>query len=254
MKKTTCFCLLFSCFLFGYVANAQNVIDKGKDQVKYFNAHQFYLGENYSAALKLYKELEVEHPADASIMFNIGACYLKDDDIPNAIEYLEKAKAKDPKADDYLDMDLGLAYQQNGDIDKAITEYTTFKTTFAKKESKLKDSRVDYYLDQCNTAKALMAKPANVKIENMGQAINSEFDDKTPSISADGRTFIFNSRRPNGVNSAVDKEGDGKYFEKIYISQWDTVNNKWMDAEMIPGSINAEGHDACCSLSPKSRR
>ncbi|MEO7087542.1 MAG: tetratricopeptide repeat protein [Bacteroidia bacterium] len=253
MKKTTLYYLLSSCLMLSNVTYAQNVIDKGKDQLKYFNAHQYYLGENYTAALKIYQELAIEHPNDATVLFHIGACYLQQANLTDAIDNLEKAKAKDPKADENLDLDLGLAYQQSGDIDKAISEFTSFKTTFAQKQSKLTDSRVDFYLNQCNTAKELMAKPVPVKIENMGQAINSEYDDKTPSISADGKTFIFNSRRPNGVNSPVDKEGDGKYFEKVYISKWDTINNKWMDAEMIPGSINDEGHDACCSISPNGK-
>jgi Tol biopolymer transport system component len=71
-------------------------------------------------------------------------------------------------------------------------------------------------------------------------------------VSADGKTLIFTSRRP-GKTSALDKEGDGKYFEDIYVSHWDTLKKTWGDAELIPGSINTEGHDACTSISPDGK-
>ncbi len=99
----------------------------------------------------------------------------------------------------------------------------------------------------------MIAHPVDVKIENMGDVVNSEFDDKAPMVAADGKTLIFTSRRP-GKSSALDVEGDNKYFEDIYISRWDTVKKMWTDAELIPGSINTEGHDACTSISPDGKQ
>jgi len=111
---------------------------------------------------------------------------------------------------------------------------------------------VDVFLSQVNQAKILMAKPVNVKIDNASIVINSEYDDKNPSITADGKTLIFTSRRP-GKSSALDVEGDKKYFEDIYISKWDSINKLWLEAELLPGAINTEGHDACTSISPDGK-
>ena len=108
------------------------------------------------------------------------------------------------------------------------------------------------YILQVNTAKELIANPADVKIVNMGDVINSEFEDKAPMVSADGKTLIFTSQRP-GKSSAVNPD-DGMYFEDIYISRWDTLKKMWGDAELIPGSLNTEGQDAATSISPDGKQ
>jgi Tol biopolymer transport system component len=99
-----------------------------------------------------------------------------------------------------------------------------------------------------------MANPVNVKIENLGEVINSKYDDQSPCISADGRKLVFNTRRPETTNSPIDIEGDGKYFQDIYISSWDTINKKWNTAEDVPGNINTPAHDACTSISPDGKQ
>src|SRR5690606_10746530 len=58
------------------------------------------------------------------------------------------------------------------------------------------------------------------------------------------------SRRPDTKGGGIDKAGDYKYFEDIYIAQWDSVNNEWGKAYPIEGNINTDGHDACLSISP----
>ncbi|MGZ4158854.1 MAG: hypothetical protein ACXVED_17495 [Bacteroidia bacterium] len=97
-----------------------------------------------------------------------------------------------------------------------------------------------------------MAKPVDVKIENMGAVINSEYEEKAPMVSADGKTLIFTSRRP-GRSSAINPD-DGKYFEDIYVSHWDTTKKAWGDAELIPGALNTEGQDAATSISPDGKQ
>ncbi|PJA09601.1 MAG: hypothetical protein COX70_01355 [Flavobacteriales bacterium CG_4_10_14_0_2_um_filter_32_8] len=96
----------------------------------------------------------------------------------------------------------------------------------------------------------MMASPVKAKIENLGNAINSRGGDYAPSISADGRTMIFTSRRSDTKGGEVDKAGDFKYFEDIYISIWDSIDNSWGKARPIEGNLNTEGHDACLSISP----
>ena len=110
----------------------------------------------------------------------------------------------------------------DGNIDSALIEFTAFKAAVVEGK-KANESDINVFLSQVNQAKVLMAKPVNVKIENVGDVINSEYDDKNPSITADGKTLIFTSRRP-GKSSALDVEGDKKYFEDVYISRWDSIN------------------------------
>ncbi|MBC7451117.1 MAG: PD40 domain-containing protein, partial [Cytophagales bacterium] len=98
-----------------------------------------------------------------------------------------------------------------------------------------------------NTAKALMANPVSVRIDNASEVINSEYDEKSPSITADGRTLIFTSRRPNTTGGKIDPV-DGFYYEDLYQST--KVNGKWTAPIDIGNGINTEKHDACVAISP----
>lgn len=229
----------------------KNVIEKSEDQVKLFNAQQRFYAGDYESALKIYTDVLAGKPNDAGIIFHIAECHFEMGKYKEATENAEKAKSIDAKANENIPLLLGKLYHMAGKLDEALTEFTTYKTTIGEGK-KLKDSGAETYIAQVSTAREMIANPVDVKINNPGDVINSEFDDKAPSISADGKTLIFTSRRP-GRSSALDLEGDKKHFEDIYISRWDTIKKNWSDAELIPGSINTEGHDACTSISPDGK-
>lgn len=234
--------------------NAQkSAIDNASDKVRQFNAHQAYYRGDYRAALAIYKDIFSGRPSDAELAFWVGECYFSLMDYTNALEYFEKAKQINPTAHPNLGVELGKTYQLLEETDKAIAEFEQYKKVTTNPKT-LKESDVDHYLRQCNMAKELIAKPINVTIENLGNIVNSEFDDKRPSITADGKKMIFTSRRPRDKESPIDKEGDGKYFEDIYITLWDSAKKMWGDPDLIAGAINTEFHDAACSISPDGKQ
>lgn len=229
----------------------KNILEKSEDQVKLFQAQQKFFAGDYQGALIVYQDVLGGKPDDASVISHIAECYFELGKYTEAQENAEKARGIDAKAYENNSLVLGKVYHMQGKLDEALTEYSFFKTLVGDSK-KAKDTDIDMLVAQIATAKELIAKPADAKIENMGDVVNSEFDDKAPMVTADGKTMIFTSRRP-GKSSALDSEGDKKYFEDIYISKWDTVKKMWADAELIPGSINTEGHDACTSISPDGK-
>jgi Tol biopolymer transport system component len=249
MKKI--FCLyMFICFSLAGFAQ-KNVLEKSEEQIKMFNAQQKFYAGDYSGAMAIYKDLLSEKPKDANLTGRIAECYYMMGQYPEALENAETAKSIDEKAYENTSLILGKIYHQNEKLDEALAEFNFYKTLVGEGK-KAEESEINNHINQVVTAKELISKPVDVKIENLGENINSEQDDKAPMVSADGKTLIFTSRRP-GKTSALDKEGDGKYFEDIYVSHWDTLKKTWGDAELIPGSINTEGHDACTSISPDGK-
>lgn len=255
MKNILGLLALFACLTL-HLSAQKNVIGKGEDQLKMFNAQQaLFAGQagdrtGFQKAANIYKDLLTQSPNDANILGRIADCYFSLGQFNDAQANAEKAKGIDEKAYDRTSFILGRLFHMNGRLDEALAEYNFFKS-IASSAKKVQDSQIDMFITQIATAKELMAHPADVKIQNMGDVINSEFDDKAPMVTADGKTLIFTSRRP-GKSSEVDE--DGKYFEDIYISKWDTVKKMWADAELIPGSINTETHDACTSISPDGKQ
>lgn len=251
MKNILGLVVLSACLVLQSTAQ-KNVLEKGGDQVKMFNAQQSYYAGDFQKAANIYKDLLSQKPNDANLIGRLADCYYNLGQYADALANAEKAKGIDEKAYENTALVLGKLYHQNGKLDEALTEYTAFKNLIGTSK-KGQETQIDMYIAQIGTAKEMMSHPVNVNVVNMGDVINSEFDDKAPMITADGKTLIFTSRRP-GKSSAVDQEGDGRYFEDIYISRWDTIKKIWTDAELIPGSINTEGHDACTSISPDGKQ
>ncbi|HEY6159933.1 MAG TPA: tetratricopeptide repeat protein [Bacteroidia bacterium] len=250
--------LLFLFLLVGFSgfgqSKDQNVIGETGDQVKLFNARQSYFKGDYVKALNLYKEVLKNKPNDANVLFHVGEVYFAMDAYDDAQEYLEKAYGIDPKGADELLYYLARVHHVQGDVDKAKTEYEQYKTQL-NNEAKAKELELDLLIQQCVTAKDLMSHPVDVVITNAGDMINSSYDDKGPSITADGKTLVFTSRRPQGKSGQnVDKEGDYKYFDDIYTATWDETKQNWTEADLIKGSVNTEDHDAVTSISPDGKQ
>ncbi|HXB39377.1 MAG TPA: tetratricopeptide repeat protein, partial [Bacteroidia bacterium] len=223
-----------------------------KNKAKAEVAKQKMYGGQYKAALVMFEEILKEHPGNGGMLYYAADCSYKLGDKDKALTLLEKAKASvRPNPETFLL--LGQIYESDGKTDAALAEYNTFKTKAS--VSELKESNVDVLISHCNNAKTLMAKPVDVKIENLGQNVNSKYDDKGPAITADGKKLFFNSRRPQGTDDAVDVEGDGKYFENIYFTTWDTTKQMWNEVDEVPGQVNQEGtHSACTGISPDGKQ
>ena len=256
MKKVV-YLSVFSLLTFGAVSaqekkdDKQNVFEKGGDIGKMVLAEQKFYAMDYKGALNIYTDVLAGKPDDANVIFHIAECHHELKQMKEARENAEKAKSIDPKANVYNSLLLGKIYQQEGMQDEALAEFNAFKANVGNNK-KISESDVDKYILQVTTAKEMIAKPVDVKVENMGDVINSEFEDKAPMVSADGKTLIFTSQRP-GKSSAVNPD-DGMYYEDIYISRWDTLKKMWADAELIPGTLNTEGQDAATSISPDGKQ
>ncbi len=203
-------------------------------------------------ALTVFKELVYENPKNGTALYFAGDCAYKLGQVDDAFKFLQDGKASaNPKPQNfYL---LGVIYLNNDKVDQALAEFTTYKIKAT--DSDIKEHDPDIFISQCNNAKRLEANPIQVKVENMGQRVNSKYDDKGPAITADGKKLFFNSRRPEDKDSPIDVEGDGKYFERIYFTTWDSINQQWTEADEIPGNINQKNsHVACTGISADGKQ
>ena len=78
-------------------------------------------------------------------------------------------------------------------------------------------------------------------------AINSDANDETPFISADGRTIIFSSDRPGGVSSSATSDGRKRITFDLYISR--LVSGKWTEPELLKGRVNTYMNERAPGLS-----
>ncbi len=215
------------------------------------------LEENYDLALKNFLQAYHIDSTSANINYNVGYCYLHSSTKKGLAErYLLKAisnvsknyspenpseKTAPPLAYLYYAKALHINYK----FDEATTQFEIFENQYAKgKEMK---EEVLYAKEQNAYAKELVAVPMNVKIENLGDSINSQYPDFSAVLSADERTMIYTTRRNNSTGG--EKAPDGQFYEDVVVSYKDD-NNIWSTPKSISSYINTSGNEGSANLTP----
>jgi outer membrane protein OmpA-like peptidoglycan-associated protein len=113
---------------------------------------------------------------------------------------------------------LGKAYLAAEKIDTALQYFVEY-------QNKLRDNLpldAGRQMKMCLNAKSLMKQPRELNVVNMGEILNSAFDEGNPIISIDNQTLLFSSRRPesNSGEEGILSDND------IYISKA-TAEDQW---------------------------
>ena len=203
---------------------------------------------NMRGAMLIYREVLQSDANNAAALYGTSECYYNLKKYKLALEYLNKALEKEPSISSESDFFRGQIYHRTAKLDDAITAFDAFLAK--EKPSTYEYELATQYRLQCLYARDMMKKPVDVSIENMGNLINSRYDEYTPSISADGNTMVFTARRNDTKGGRMDEDGDYKYFEDIYYSNYDETTKEWSQSIAVEGELNTETYDAVLSIFP----
>lgn len=235
-------------FLPAIIFCQESIWEKALDKAKMAHARNLFLQGKYNEALKVYFSMYERNKNNALLNMRIGECYLEQGEYQSAREYLESAYRIDSNVSNELNLLYGKAHHYMGDIENALYFYNKYKKNLgalAKMENE-----VNVLIAQSYIAKIMMANPLPVKIKNLGDGVNSSYDDYRPVINPTGDTLYFTSRRPSPKSTELDPN-DFKYFEDIHFSYMDKSSGTFVYGGLLPGFINTSEHDAILSISPK---
>jgi TPR repeat protein len=236
----------FAALLFP--ASAVLYAQPGKGPVKVYepaDAREHFQHNNFLMAMKVYRELLKTDPTNEEYNLNMGICYLQTNvNKAAAIPYLEKA-SKNPKSDPEVWYHLGRAYHYAHKFDEAIKAYTKYKQLSPKEGAK-----ADRQIEMCDNGRQLVKFPVDVKFENLGKEVNSEFPDYYPFVSNDESILLFTSRKAGNVGNQM--EVDGYYSSDIYMSQ--VKNGVWQKPRNIGPPINTRLDEQVVGLTGDGNR
>lgn len=231
--------------------SSRSIFRKGLDQVKLQKAKHLLFIRDFNGALDEYRELYRNNKDNPLLNVRMGQCYFEVRNYEDAVKYFAKAHRLSPDVDEDLPLLYGKTLHRLGELDKALVLYEGYKNTLDDRKRNLENfSDVNKEIESVHFAKEKMKNPMKVEVINLGRNINSPFDDYGPSLSADGKTLVFTSRRPDSKGGFLDP-ADQKFYEDIYISVWNEEKNSWNQAEGIQGRLNTDFHDGCLSISPE---
>jgi tetratricopeptide (TPR) repeat protein len=209
--------------------------------------HEFH-ENNMRGSLLIYREVLETEPNNANALYGASQCYYHLKKYKLSLEYLEKAIAVKPNVSRETEFYRGQIYHRTGHLDDAVAAFRRFMLEENPKSYEFE--MAVYYIEQCLYAKEMMTNPVPVEISNLGIFINSRYDDYTPSITADGKKLVFTARRSDTEGGRMDEAGDYKYFEDIYVSEWDEESGEWGQAYAATGELNTVTYDAVLSIFP----
>jgi outer membrane protein OmpA-like peptidoglycan-associated protein len=200
---------------------------------------KFYSKKDYKNALATFLSAYELNPDDALVNYKIGLTYLYSETKSKAALYIDKAYRLNPAVNPDIDYHLGIAFQNTNEFKKAIEHFERFK-----KKKKELGSIADEKIAECHIADSLSQNELNVVIENLGNVVNTPYNDYSPIISADGNTLIFTSNRTDDPAKAKANAN----YEDIYVSY--KSSSGWSEPKLISSNINIKYNDAAASLSP----
>lgn len=223
---------LFSLLVFNLSAQECYVKPSGDKKL----ANELISYENYGCALKEYLIIYADKPKDVKVNRKIAQCYLRmsGGNKGMAIKYLEFLTTV-KKVDNDVYFELGQAYLYDNKNDKAIENFKKFlEIDQPKGEAK---ETTEKYIQYANNSKQLMKHPVDVKFENLGKVINSQYNDYLPYVSKNEDFIAFATNRKGTVGGIED--GDG-FYPDVYIGKLRKGRDKYSKPRSMGGMFNTD--------------
>jgi outer membrane protein OmpA-like peptidoglycan-associated protein/tetratricopeptide (TPR) repeat protein len=257
MKKITLFILLLFVTSLGFSQSG-----RGDYKANFLQGNYLILEQNYSLALKYFKDAYLIDSSNANINYKIGICYLESETEKNkALPFLEKSvqnvahnynpeDPKEKKAPELAYYSLGVAYRLAFRFNESITYFNKFKDIVGSRNQSLTKD-LDKQVETNINAIEFIKDTISVNIKNLGDSVNSIYPDYSPVISADESILIFTSRRAGSTGG--EKTDNDQFLEDIYFCN-KKADGTWSTAKSIGANINTFGSEANINLSPDGQQ
>lgn len=192
--------------------------------------------DNFPEGIRLLKEAIKIDPKFADAYLSIAGMYGEIKKYDSAILFYENARI----IDTLYFKDYNLPYSINiagkGEFEKAITALNEFLTITNLNEQSVKAAtyRKRSYQFAIDYAKEKPLGNYLFAPKNMGDSINSNVSEYYPTITLDGKEFVY-TRRVNNFN------------EDFYASS--LINNAWNKSKGLPGNINTSLNEGAQNIS-----
>lgn len=239
--------IFFALIILNICVFAQKPSDFGIKSSKalklYMEGKEWTRARDYVKAAELYKEAIKLEPTFADANFAAGEALWAKKKYEEAAPYFEAVKASS-RADVFGQTNslLGDCYFLSGQYANAIPCYEAFIQN--PKGLKVHLENAQRNLPRAKFAAEAIQHPVDFSPINLGSNINSQDRDYLPFLTADDRTLLWTSHRPETTGGFNNEHRD--YPEDIFFSEF--KEGKWQAAVNIGAPINTADYEGAASI------
>ncbi len=241
MRKTTYIIIALCCFQMLIIGQVSHATAKHIQKILKDASYIFDAGDYYNALKEYKKVLELE-PKNEVANLNALICHLEENHPVDSVLDMAARIENSKQTEAYFY--LGKVNHLLRNFDVALANLNKYKAIEVKKR-KVQNDEVNYIIGMCESAKLMMSRPHRALVKNIGDEINSPWDDYVPLVNSDETTLYFTSRREGSSNNQKDEYGN--YKEDIYVSH--KTNGVWGRPVNVGMPLNTDLNDACSALS-----
>lgn len=207
--------------------------------IQYNYTEDVVFTEDFTGAIRLYKEMISFDPKNPVFYYKLGFAYLNTfDKQDSAIFFLNKS-IKLYKKNYRNEMSpleakfyLARAYRLTNQIDSAL--FTLYEI------KKIVNDSVFLFSIEKEIKSIQATCKLNQYIKDLPQEINSSYTEHSPILIGNYNILLFTSRRKNNISIELP---DGQWAENIYMSK--KIDTSWTDAEIVT-ELSSFSNDATC--------
>lgn len=200
-------------------------------------AEKYFDNASYDEARKYYQILLDSDPENMDYLYAIGQCYEYGNEKEKALSYYLKVYEKFPLYSTTLKPKIAVGYHLSSQFDEALKFYQLAAKDLI---PGMPRKQIKYLMAQCSTGKAMLKKRLNIRVENMGSAINTFADEYGPCFTLDENILFFTSNRPASLGDT--NTYTGKKYDDIYIAE--KKYGKWTSAKNIDLPVNTNRYES----------
>lgn len=244
MKKSTIFFLMILLVNVSFSQKKYSI--KSRKAIHHYEeASQHYRNRDNRKALEsLSKALEVNDKFIEAYLFQADVYYsLKNSEAE--IEAYQRAIEIDRSYFPRVHFNLGNAYLKQGKYQAAKSKFEEF-LSFTKMSSRNK-AKAQKQIKNCEFALNMIENPVEFNPVNLGDSVNTEYDEYWPSLTADEEILVFTRLSPEEKSTEVKIN----LQEDFWVSFKD--EDTWRLAESLSETINTSSNEGAQSITADGR-
>lgn len=209
--------------------------------------------KNYEEAIALYADILQQNPQHVDALTQLGICFVHtNQELDSAMALFHTALSIIPASDKFspfgvdLQRTIARTYHLEQKPREALSVLKTLRDSVT--EACLREE-IAAEMKQIRNSAILLKNPVPLKITNLGDFFNSDYDDHSPLVSLTGNRIFFTSRRPAGRGAQLP---DGQFAEKVFFAE--RTQNGWSKPRVLDEFFSRSEHKSILSLSPDGNR